>query len=207
MKDLFRTLDLALGSYRYTVSQMLPNITKAAWALKSKEIMQLQPGVSRRQFLYNIDRANYTKEWGSTYQRPSFGARFMALIFRLLPKVGPLRGLSFKVPTPQTEKMFEDSYDAAVKRDRASFVEARGGTLRIVNRDLDTGKPVRPGEYAFTDRTYDKLLVKLAAKKFEGVSPELRANILGFYARMPAPDKHGIGPQLDALKAIKRPNA
>jgi hypothetical protein len=201
LKDLFRTLDLSLGSYRFSVSRMLPNVTKTAWALKSKEILQAQPTVSRAQFLYNMKRASYEKQWGNQYERPGFGARLLAVVLRVLPRVGPLRGLSYKVPTPQTEKMFEDSFDAAVKRDRQSFTEAKNGNLRIANRDLDTGKAVRPGEYAFTDRSYDKLLVKLAAKKFDGVTPELRANILDFYGRMKTPDTHGIGPQLAALKA------
>jgi len=44
-------------------------------------------------------------------------------------------------------------------------------------------------------------LVKLAEKKFDGVTPELRASILSFYAQMKTPDAHGIGPQLEALKA------
>src|SRR6202158_2268880 len=38
LKDLFLTLDLALGTYRFSVSTILPNITKTAWSIKSKEI-------------------------------------------------------------------------------------------------------------------------------------------------------------------------
>ncbi len=202
MKDLFHTLDLALGTYRFTVSRMLPNVTQTAWSLKRKEILQNQPTVSRAQFLYNLKRTSYEKEWGKTYEHPGFGARFLALVFRVMPRVGPFRSLAFKVPTPQTEKMFEDSFDAAVTRDRASFVQAKTGSLKIRNRDLDTGMPSRPGEYALTDRTYDKLLIKLTEKKFEGVSPELRENILDFYARMKTPDAHHTGSQLAALKAF-----
>jgi hypothetical protein len=67
---------------------------------------------------------------------------------------------------------------------------------------LDTGKPVSPGEYALTDRTYDKLLVKLAEKKFDGVTSQLRENILSFYSKMTTPDQHGIDAQLTALKAF-----
>jgi hypothetical protein len=202
LKDLFRTLDLSLGSYRYSVSRMLPNVTKIAWSLKSKEILKDQPTISRKQFLYNIKRASYEKEWGRTYERPGFGAHFFAFVLRLMPRIGPFRGLAFKVPTPQTEKMFEDSFDATVKRDRATFAQARTGDLRIANRDLDTGRSVSPGEYGLTDRTYDHLLVKLAEKKFDGVTPELRANILSFYAHMKTPDPHGVGPQLKALQAF-----
>jgi hypothetical protein len=205
LKDLFRTLDLALGTYRYSVGKMVPNLTRTAWAIKSDEIMKDQPTASRKQFLYNIKRASFEQEWGATYDRPHFGARVLALVFRLVPKFGPLNGLAFKVPTPQTEKMFEDSFDASVTRDRQSFAEARVGDLKIANRDLDTGNPVKPGEYLLTDITYDKLLVKLAEKKFAGVTPELRANILGFYASMKTPDVHGIDPHLNALKAFAAP--
>ncbi len=202
LKDLFRTLDLSLGTYRYSVSTMVPKLTKAAWSIKSSEIEKSQPSVSRKQFLYNLKRASYEKEWGAMYKRPGLGERFLALIFRLIPKVGPLRALAFKVPTPQTEKMFEDSFDASVKRDRESFAEVKSGDLKIPNRDLDTGNAVRPGEYMLTDKTYDKLLVMLAKKNFADVTPELRSNILDFYARMKTPDPHGVDAQLSALKAL-----
>jgi hypothetical protein len=52
-----------------------------------------------------------------------------------------------------------------------------------------------------TDRSYDKLLVKLAKKNFEGVTPELREDIINFYNKMKTPDQHGIEPQLAALKS------
>jgi hypothetical protein len=203
LKDLFKTLDLALGTYRYSVGTMIPNVTRVAWKLKRKEILADEPTVSRKQFLYNLKRSSFTKEWGSTYERPGFGTRIITLLFRLMPRVGPLSGLGFKVPTPQTEKMFEDSFDAAVKRDQQSFLEARSGDLKISNRDLDTGKKVEPGEYELTDRAYDKLLTKLGEKKFEGVSAELKDNIVNFYASMEGPDPHGIGPKLEALKAFQ----
>jgi hypothetical protein len=205
LKDLFRTLDLALGTYRFSVSTVVPTVTKTAWSIKSKEIMNDRPTMSRKQFLYNIKRASFEKEWGTTYDHPGFGTRTLAFIFRLFPRFGPLKALGFKVPTPQTERMFEDSFDAAVKRDRQSFADAKVGDLKISNRDLDTGKPVSPGEYLLTDRTYDKLLVKLAEKKFDGVMPELRENIVSFYSQMKTPDQHGIGPQLTALIAFAQP--
>ena len=85
----------------------------------------------------------------------------------------------------------------------ALFVQATSGELKISNRDLDTGKSVSPGEYVLTDRSYDRLLVKLAEKKFDGVTDELRTNILGFYDRMKTPDRHGVGPQLEGLRATQ----
>jgi hypothetical protein len=205
LKDLFHTLDLALGTYRFSVGTILPNLTRTAWSIKSKEILKEGPAISRKQFLYNLRRASFEKEWSTTYRHPGFGARTLAFFFRLMPRAGPLKALGFKVPTPKTEKMFEDSFDAAVKRDRQTFADAKAGALRISNRDLDTGKTVSPGEYVFTDRTYDRLLVKLAQKAFDGVTPELGENILTFYNQMKIPDQHGIDPQLKALKAFALP--
>jgi hypothetical protein len=98
--------------------------------------------------------------------------------------------------------MFEASFNAAVNRDRQNFADARTGVLKFPNRDLDTGKAVTPGEYAYTDRTYDTLLTKLAKNNFENVSPDLSADLLRFYAAMPTPDPHGVAPVLVALKAF-----
>ncbi len=201
LKDLFRTLDLALGTYRFTVGSMLPTLTKTAWSTKSAEIMKDQPTVSRKQFLYNLRRSSFEKDWGTTYEHPGFGARTLAIVFRLIPKFGPLKGLGFKVPTPETEKMFEDSFDAAVKRDRQSFAQAKAGPLRIANLDLDTGNSVKPGEYLLTDRTYDTLLVKLAKKNRRRVTRIAREH-LNLLRQDEEPDQHGIEPQLAALRAL-----
>jgi hypothetical protein len=36
MKEVFGTLDLALGSFRYSVSSVIPEMTRVAWQLKRK---------------------------------------------------------------------------------------------------------------------------------------------------------------------------
>ena len=203
LEDIFPRLDLALETYRYSVRRLIPETTKAAWAAKSKQIQAQNPGVSRKQFLYNISQASYEREWGVDYQRPGPGARFVALLFHLIPKFGPFKAFGFRLPTPEVERMFEGSFDAAVRRNRSSFAQAKEGGLRLSNRDLDTGRPVSPGEYALTDRAYDKLLVKLAQKKFDGTTPEIRENILGFYDAMKSSDQHGIGAELDALRRYR----
>ena len=203
LKDLFGSLDLALGTYRFSVSSLIPKATKAAWVAKKDEIQTLAPGVTQQHFLYNIRRADYTKEWGSDYRKPGIFTRFLAVLMEVLPKIGPLRGLAFRVPTPEAEKMFAASFDAAVQLDQRSFAGIRVKALKLSNLDLDTGRPVSPGEYALTDRTYDRLLRKLAERKFADVSSDLRADILRFYGGMKAPDPHGVGEQLQELKAFR----
>ncbi len=119
----------------------------------------------------------------------------MMVMAHLLPRIGPFKSFGFKVPTPETEKMFEDSFDAAVKRNQASFAEAKVGDLRVANRDLDTGQKVSPGEYALTDVTYDKLTGRnwppRSASK--ALHRKLRQNILTFICQHEnARSTHGI---------------
>jgi hypothetical protein len=197
----YHHLDLSINTFRYSVSELLPEMTRAAWVSKKKEIEKLDPKASRSVFVYNMRRAEFNKQYGSNYQRPGPGARFIAFVFRVIPKVGPFKGLAFKVPPPAAQDLFEASFDAAIKRNERSLAMANGASLHLANRDLDTGHTTSPGEYAFTDKTYDALILKLSKRNFAGVSPELRQNILTFYASMKGPDPHGVQPLVDAIKA------
>ena len=53
----------------------------------------------------------------SHYERPGFSARLLAFFFRLIPSFGPLKRARIQGSDPQIERMFEDSFDAAVKRE------------------------------------------------------------------------------------------
>jgi hypothetical protein len=206
ISSFYPKFDLSLKTYRYSVNKIIPEMTKAAWAAKRSEIQKSDPGISQQKFLYNLRQSAFEKEWGGDYQKPGLGARFLALVFRLVPKVGPFRSLGFRVPPAEAEHMFETSFDAAVARNRLSYSEAGVGILKIANRDLDTGKRTSAGEYELTDRTYDALLAKLAAAGFRGTSPDLRSNILAFYGQMKSPDRHGMAPDVEALRATPGTN-
>jgi hypothetical protein len=46
MKDVFVDEDLAIGTYRFAVSQAIPNATKVAWRDKREEIEKVTPGIN-----------------------------------------------------------------------------------------------------------------------------------------------------------------
>jgi hypothetical protein len=180
MKDIFKDEDLALGTYRHTVSGLLPEMTKAAWQAKKDEIQKEYPGATREKFVYRMSRASYEKQWDGKYEKPGVGAKILAFLFKIMPKVGPFRPLSLKVPPPEGEKLFAKSFDDTLGRARSYAAELRSGQLRLPNMNFDTGKPTRQGEYHMADDTYGKLLDKLADKQLPP-SDSLRANILAFY--------------------------
>ena len=61
-------------------------------------------------------------------REPGIGARILAFLFRILPKVGPLKALSFKPPTPQTEKFFQESFNKTMDGYRELLKEQTRGT-------------------------------------------------------------------------------
>ncbi len=182
LKKQFKSLDVALGTYRRTASVLLPEAVKVAWAQKGKEIVKARPGMTKRQFMYNLSRASYEKEWGKEYERPGIFARFLAFLLRIVPKVGPFKTLSFKAPTAQTEALFMKSFNDTLASYRNNLALFASGKLQLANLDFDTGRPTRSGEYRLADETYAKLLRQLAKQNFQGMTPELKSNLLAFYA-------------------------
>jgi zinc dependent phospholipase C len=208
MKDVFASVDLAIGTYRRTVSGLIPEMTKVAWELKKDQIEKNMPGITRDKFIYNLSRADYEKEFGKDYEQPGFFAKSTAWFFRVVPKVGPFKALAFKPPTPEAEQFFMASFNATLARYRALLAETKNGKLNLQNTDFDTGKPTRAGEYKLADETYAKLLEKLADKNFGMASAELRRNILTFYGDLGAPlatkkDKDDWQDTLRALDKLK----
>ncbi|HTS47650.1 MAG TPA: zinc dependent phospholipase C family protein [Bryobacteraceae bacterium] len=204
MNNVFKDVDRALGTYRYTVSTLIPEMTKTAWAAKRDQIRKLKAGMSRRDFVYSYSRSSYRKEWAGKYDRPGAGARFLAWLFRILPKIGPLKTLAFKVPTPEAEKLFLASFDDTQRRYRSLLTQAGQDQLQFPNENFDTGQPTRRGGYRLADETYEKLLVHLGETPGP-ISAELRADILRFYGGDGQPTLVDARSELLALKDAPMP--
>jgi zinc dependent phospholipase C len=187
LKNVLSNEDKVLGSYRYDVSRLLPKATRIAWSLKKNDILKDQPGITRSKFLYNLSRASYQKNWGKQYQPPTVGERFLAFLVWILPKIGPLKVLELKTPTPAAEKLFEASFNTTLDRYRQLLSQAAAGELDLPNDNFDTGEVTGPGKYKLGDETQAKLLDDLAKQKFNGASPEIRAELLEFFGHPDAP--------------------
>lgn len=187
MADIFVSLDLALSTYRRTVSTILPEATKVAWRFQKDDIIRVRPGITKRRFLYNLSRSSYEREWGRQYRRPGLLARILSIVFRVIPKIGPFRDLAFKPPTQQTSRLFMQSFNAALDRYRTVLKQQREGSLQLSNIDFDTGKPTAPGEYQLADQTYAKLARTLAGNRFAYTTPEIAGNVLAFFQDPNAP--------------------
>jgi hypothetical protein len=187
LKDVLTHEDLAVGSYRFAVSRMIPEMTQVALQTHKKELMRETPNFAKRKFLYRLSRSDYEKQWGKDYVKPGTGTRILSAVLRYMPKVGPFKGLAFNNPTSQTEDLYFKSINATVDEYRTFLEEVRSATLILPNCDLDTGQATKAAEYSLTDEAYAKLLAQLTDRKFDLTSPELRNNILEFYSDASAP--------------------
>ena len=187
LKDVFNSVDLSIGTFRRSISSVIPEMTRVALLLKKDELVKEDPTFAKRKFLYNLKRTDYEKDWGKGYQKPGPGARVIAVLFRLVPKIGPFKAVGFKMPSPETETLYLKSVNATVDAIWDLSPGLEGGKLSLANTDFDTGKPTVAGEYGLTDEAYAKLLNKLADRKFAGITPELRTNILDFYSTTSIP--------------------
>jgi len=196
LKDVLTHEDLAVGSYRFSVSRLIPRMTQVALQTHKKDLMRETPNFAKRKFLYRLSRSDYEKEWGKDYVKPGVGTRILSTLLRYMPKIGPFKAMAFKNPTPQTEDLYFKSINTTVDQYRALLVAVGTDSLILPNRDFDTGNMTKAAEYTLTDDTYAKLLSQLSDRKFNLTSPELRANLLDFYSDLSAP----IGTKSDAAR-------
>lgn len=213
LNDVIANEDLAIGTFRRAISNVLPEMTRVALVARKKEIVKDTPNFNSRKFRYNLSRANYQKEWGKGYRRPGFGTRVLAFFMKFVPKIGPFKALDFKIPTQQTEDLYIASVNHTIDNYKTLLVDTRKKELSLPNTDFDTGKDTHAGEYSLTDDTYAYLLGKLSDHNFEHITPELRDNILAFYidpsaaiaTKRNADSWRKAQEELEKLKALEQP--
>jgi hypothetical protein len=188
LNSVLTNYDLAIGSYRRGVSQVIPEATKIAWQTKKDEIQRGSPGITRTAFLYRVSRSTYEKQWPGKYKKPGFGTRLLGFLLRFIPKVGPFRDLAFKIPTPDAEKLFVASFSNALQNyEQLVKQESNAGQAVLVDENFDTGTVTGPGQYPLADQTYAALLDRLQKNNFATISPALKAVLLAYYADLNAP--------------------
>jgi hypothetical protein len=210
LKDVLAHEALAVGSYRFAVSRLIPQMTQVALQTHKKDLMRETPDFAKKKFLYRLSRSDYEKQWGKDYVKPGLGTRVLSTLLRYVPKIGPFKGLAFNNPTPQTEDLYFKSINTTVDRYRALLEEVRSGTLVLPNCDLDSGQATTAAEYSLTDDAYAKLLAQLSERKFDLTSTDLRDNILQFYSdpsaaietKKDAGRWQNVLMSLDALKSV-----
>jgi hypothetical protein len=210
LQDLFPDFARSMGSYRRAVSKTIPAATRIAWAQRKNEIQRSEPGITRSRFIYVMKRSSYERSWGKQYDRPKMKERILAVMLRLIPPVGPLRALQFKMPTPPVEKLFMQSFAEAATQYGRWVDQSHTKPMHLDNINYDVGRRTTRGGYKLEDAAYVYWLDRLAEKNFSTATPQIRATLLTYYRNPTAPEetrRHGdwgrVLAQLTALKSTR----
>jgi hypothetical protein len=190
LKDLFPEHDLArtIRVYQRVLSDLYPRLTQIAWKLKRREILALHPQLAEKDFEYPRSMPKEARAAaGRQSEEPKFVDKGLTLLVRVPFKLGLLKSLDFDVPTPETEKLFVKSIQVMRELYLRLLGDIDAGRLALPNLNFDTGRPTRAGEYALADHTYAELLNTLAKGHFTGMTRDLKAHLLAYYAASEQP--------------------
>jgi hypothetical protein len=214
-----------VGGYRFAVRGFIPRIAYATTLLHRKhEPADDLTDPALQQLIREVTAVAQANDWDAYRKHAGLGTYSLAGLLYILPKVGPLKLVDVKGPTPQTEHDYihsvilsTDALNTALRRftpppetkptaavaaaaDSAKdpapsdAAPAKPGAAQavprdsrdprhpLINRDLDTGRPVRPAGYRLTDDTYATLTHRLAATPTQPIPPGIKLDILAYYA-------------------------
>ena len=204
LTDAFPSFSRAVGTFRWTVKNFFPAITKAAWATKRAVIKKEHPTITARQFKYKMKKTNYNKEFGRERDKPGVFSFLLSGLIKILPKIGPLKPLKFKAPSPEVEKLYVKSFDTVQLHYSNALLTLHSHKPLLSNKNFDTGADTKPGEYKLADQTYCKLLLRLNDRNLESVHTVLKQNILQFFNNGVALAKEKEDKREEMTKALNK---
>ncbi|MGD0731648.1 MAG: zinc dependent phospholipase C family protein [Terracidiphilus sp.] len=194
--------------YRFAVRVFIPRIAYAVTLLHRNH----EPAEPNTPEVAELDKeivaVAAANNWQAYRRSPGIGTYTLAGLLFIVPKVGPLKMVAVKGPTPATEADYVHSValsTSALRQRLASFTppsktlplaadtaQNAARPLRrlphpLPNRDLDTGNVVQPGGYSLTDSTYATLLHDLTRQPTQPIPPGVKQDVLAFYANPDAP--------------------
>jgi len=209
LTDIFSNFSRAVGTFRWTVKSFFPVLTKAAWASKHGDIKKHDSTMTAKKFRYRMNRMNYNKEFGRNRDKPRLFSFLFAGLIKILPKIGPLKPLKFKAPSAEVEKLYVGSFDTVEAHYSKTLERLHSQNISLADKDFDTGKDSKPGEYKLTDQTYCDWLIALKKNNFQSVNNSVKQNITDFLnngvalSEQKEDKKEDAAKALDELKSLK----
>jgi hypothetical protein len=187
LPDIIGTKETSIRIYRYAAHRFLPNIARAETILHKKNFPADVPGPDLDDLTKDLLQASADNNWEAYRKTPGIRSHLYAGWIYILPKVGTLKLLAIKGPTPQTEDLYIKSMNRSIKSMRFVLTNYDHIERYIPNRDLDTGLVVKPGGYPLADKTYAELLDMITKTPDKVVPNQLKHDLLGYYADPQAP--------------------
>jgi Zinc dependent phospholipase C len=218
-----------IKTYRFATRTLIPHTAYALTLLHRKSEVA-DPGTADALEIEAEAAAVATENnWAEYHHKAGFGTHFLAVLIVILPKFGPLAMTAIKGPSAAAEGDYMHSVVTATSTIRNRLylftpaadrrappagvtvapLQEQGENARhpLVNRDLDTGQPVKPGGYPLTDATYATLLERLTRDPQQAIPPGIKEDVEAYYSDPNAPiitkkDPRAWGKVQDDLKTL-----
>jgi hypothetical protein len=190
-------------AYRWSVRSFLPRVAYAEALLHRGDFGPDPANAEFERYARYVEDADFQKVWNRYRRKPGFRTYTIAFLLKILPKVGPLANAAICVPTEATDELYVKSVNGtlATLREAVSRLGRNDSVAALLpNRDLDTGEETEPGGYRLTDKTYVRLLRRIAELQQPAVPPRLREDLLAFFADPAAPKSSQIESDLAQLR-------
>jgi hypothetical protein len=181
LDDLFENYDVAVNTYRWGFRTLIDEATGIAWELYREDIESLEPGIKRGDFINEMSRTDFVKQFGNAFLEPGYFARFVGLLGNLVPNLGPLKNLPYKPLPDNVKQIFLHAYRDASNQYVKEISVVQGGRVLLPNLILDTGEPDRAGRYVPADKAYAELLDRHAQDHFAEMPKELAEDMLAHF--------------------------
>jgi hypothetical protein len=199
----------SVKTYRFAARNLIPHTAYALTLLYRNHEVADPTTPDAQEIEKEAAAVAIVNNWAAYRRKAGFETRLFAVLIVILPKFGPLAMTAIKGPTAAADADYMHSVVSATStiRDRLYlFTPAAdrrplpaGVTLTplpnqapdqshpLVNRDLDTGVPVKPGGYRLTDSTYAKLLERLTRNPQQPIPPGIKEDVQAYYSDPNAP--------------------
>src|SRR4051812_29654804 len=193
----------ALRSYRTSVRSFIPAFAQAEVVLHRHHFPPQPDDEAYRIFSERVARTNYDRRWKHAYRGPGVKAHLLAILVFLVPKIGAAADLAIKIPTPETQELYLRSVNHTVDTFNGilrKLLQDASTPITLANLDLDTGAPIKMGDYPLADKAYAALLKRITSNPRQSVSKGLKEHILNYYGHF----AEGHEPVFERLTLIQQ---
>jgi hypothetical protein len=202
-----------VSDYRWAVHRFIPRVAYATTLLhRHGEPADVASDPDVQRLIREVHAIEQENHWDEYRKHPGVLTYTLAGMIFIMPKVGALKLTAVKGPTPQTELDYvhsvmrsTDALNRALRRftppqstrpstqlaaaahTQSTPLDSSDPRHPLLNRDLDTGNPVRPAGYRLTDETYAYLLHHLTQTPAVPIPVGIKEDILAFYADLSLP--------------------
>jgi hypothetical protein len=174
----------AVATYRWSVASLLPAFLSAQVVLLSGQVPPDATRPALAEYLQDVAQSEYVALNMQIQKKPGIKAHLLAIVVRIIPKIGLLKVLSTKAPSTETEELFVGSIVQALRQFRERLDQIGSGASpawQLPNLDLDTGAVPIPGNSGMVDEAHIKLALRVAEGKVP-ITRELREYLLSYFA-------------------------